>query len=127
MKITGTVIEFDLYEVLRDAKPEHAADIADALSLNDAIRKNVIDSIVDGMTDMGSGPSWGEADAERKRILEALPQMEQDRIARLERKLAAAQERSATLSSVISACRTLCSGDPLYAISKAELRRVLEG
>lgn len=131
MKIIGTVIEFDLYEVLREATPAQAADIADALSLHKDIRRNVIDSIVDGSTAMQSGPSWNEADEEHKRILDALPQMEHDRITRLERKLQQEREKVAQLEAVISACWALCDEthdfSETYVVSKFDLRKALEG
>ena len=131
MKIEGTTISFDLYEVLREATPVQAADIADALSLHDAVRKNVVDSIVEGATAMQSGPTWDEADAEHKRILDALPQMEQDRIARLERKAARAAEKIAKLEAIISACWALCDDThdvtETYAVRKFDLRKALEG
>jgi FMN phosphatase YigB (HAD superfamily) len=131
MNITGTTISFDLYEVLRGATPVQAADIADALSLHGAVRKNVIDSIVEGATTMQSGPAWDEADAEHKRILEALPQMEQDRIARLERKAAQAAEKIAKLEAIIRTCQRLCDDGPgyveTYSVRKVDLRKALEG
>lgn len=63
-------------------------DIADALSLNDGVRRNVVDSLLNYETHLHSGPTRDAADAERKRILEALPQIEQDRIDKLESDLA---------------------------------------
>jgi hypothetical protein len=84
VKIEGTTIIFDLYEVLRGATPEQCNDIADALSLHDDVRKRVIDSIIDGETDLHSSNTWDATDAERKRILEAHAQMTDDRIRHLE-------------------------------------------
>ena len=124
MKITGTVIEFDLYDVLKEATAEQCRDIADALSLNDDVRRNVVDSLLNYETDMHSGPTRDAADVERKRILDSLTQITDDRIAKLESDLERSQtqlaEKEATISRLWAltdrATRAICKEELLVAL-----------
>ena len=126
MKITGTVIEFDLYDVLREATAEQCRDIADALSLNDDVRRNVVDSLLNYETDMHSGPTRDAADVERKRILDSLTQITDDRIAKLESDLAWSQKQLAEKEATISRLWALTDRTP-RAIYKEELFVALTG
>jgi len=126
MKITGTVIEFDLYDVLREATAEQCRDIADALSLNDDVRRNVVDSLLNYETDMHSGPTRDAADGERKRILDSLTQIADDRIAKLESDLAWSQKQLAEKEATISRLWALTDRAP-RAIYKEELLVALTG
>jgi hypothetical protein len=84
MQIDGTKLTFDLYEVLRNVTPEQGAVLADALALNDAVRKNVIDIMVDGVTDLESWPSSDLTDDERKRLIVGQDEIRDRRISHLE-------------------------------------------
>lgn len=102
MKIDGTTISFDLYEVIQGATPDQCRDIADALSLHHDVRKRVLDSLLEYETDLHSTPDWGTLDSERKRLLEAHGQMTDDRISKLEFDLKSTTCRLAEKSAIVS-------------------------
>jgi hypothetical protein len=100
MQIDGTKITFDLYDVLRNATPSQCADIADGLALNDAVRKCVIDSLIDGVSELGSSNGWHADDEDRKRILEARGELTDRRIAVLESDLRIERDKVRRLEAI---------------------------
>lgn len=102
IEITGTTLSFDVYELLSHATPEQAKDLADALSLHDDIRRNVVDSLLLGATDMQSSNTHDGLISERRRILDSLCIVRDDQISALETDLRIARERLARLEAINS-------------------------
>lgn len=84
MKIDGTTVSFDLYDLCLGAKPDQLAAVADAMALNPAIRKNVVDSLLEGITEQESMPNDSDTDPERKRLIVGQDVLRDERIRHLE-------------------------------------------
>jgi hypothetical protein len=84
MKIDGTTVSFDLYDLCLGAKPDQLAAVADAMALNSAIRKNVVDSLLEGITEQESMPNDSDMDPERKRLIVGQDVLRDERIKHLE-------------------------------------------
>ena len=93
IKINGTEITFDIYDTIASSSAEWRAEIADALSLHDDIRKNVIDSLLLGTTEMRSSNTFDGMIEDRKRVIDGLQEIKDDQIAALECNLSIATKR----------------------------------
>ncbi len=82
MQIDGTKLTFDLYDLCRYATADQLAAVADAMALNPAIRKNVIDSLLEGITEQESMPN--DMDPERARLIVGQDALRDERIKHLE-------------------------------------------
>lgn len=101
MKIDGTTLSLDIYELIRMLPKEQCDIIADALAMNESVRKHVVDAILRGYTDHESSPTWDDLDAERKRLIEGVSELVDHRIARLESALSLARKHEAELRDKI--------------------------
>jgi hypothetical protein len=82
MKMDGTTVSFDLYDLCRWANADQLAAVADAMALNPAIRKDVIDSLLEGITEQESMPN--DMDPERRRLIVGQDVLRDERIKHLE-------------------------------------------
>lgn len=113
MKIDGTTLSLDIYELIRMLPKEQCDIIADALALNESVRKHVVDAILRGYTNHESSPTWDDLDAERKRLIEGMSELVDHRIARLESAANVAQDHEAKMQAKIDKLWELYHGNML--------------
>lgn len=117
MKIEGTTISFDLYDVIQNCTEARCLEIIDAMSLHADVRRFVLDHLLDGETQFQSRTDWAGEIADRKRILDAIPDLERAQIEALESDLHVARKSLQAERARIAAVRRVLGGyrkEPFY-------------